>query len=63
MPKNNQVQNLLNEFKAVNKKTSDYLSEVNKKIAELDVKYAQSLIKHNINILKAAKSVLQKKRK
>lgn len=62
-PAGGQIKNLLNEFKAVNKRTRDYLSEVNKKIAELDIKYAQNLIKHNINILKAAKSVLLNKKR
>ena len=59
---NNQAQNLLTEFKAVNKKAADYLSQVNKKIAELDIKYAQSLVKYDINILKAAKSILLNKK-
>ena len=36
MPKtNNQAQNLLNDFKAANQKASDYLSQVNKKIADM----------------------------
>lgn len=59
---NNQAQNLLNEFKAVNEKAKNYLSQVNRKIAELDIKYAQSLVKHDINILKAAKSILLNKK-
>lgn len=64
MPKiNNQAKNLLNEFKAVNKKAKDYLSQVNKKITELDIKYAQNLVKHDINILRAAKGILQNKKK
>lgn len=63
MPNNNQIKILLNEFKVVNKKTRDYLSEVNKKIAELDLKYAKSLVKHDINILKAARSILLSKKK
>lgn len=60
---NNQIQNLLNEFKAVNEKARNYLSEVDKKIAELDIKYAQNLVKYDISILKAAKSVLLNKNK
>lgn len=60
---NNQVQNLLDEFKAVNKKARDYLSEVNKKIAEIDIKYAQGLVKNDINILQAAKSILLNKKR
>lgn len=59
---NNQAQNLLNEFKQANKKFKDYLSGVDRTIAELDIKYAQSLVKHDINILKAAKSVLLNKK-
>lgn len=60
---NNQAQNLLNEFKLVNKTAGDYLSQVNKKIAELDIKYAQGLVKNDINILQAAKSILLNKKK
>lgn len=60
---NNQAQGLLTEFKTVNKKIGNYLSQVNKKIAELDLKYAQELVKNDINILKAAKSILLAKKK
>ena len=63
MPKtNNQAQNLLNDFKAANQKASDYLSQVNKKIAEFDLAYAKGLVKSDINIMKAAKSLLLKKK-
>lgn len=63
MPKtNNQAQDLLNEFKAVNKKAEDYLSGLGKKIAGLDLQYAQHLVRNDINILKSAKSVLLKKK-
>ncbi|MBU0722294.1 hypothetical protein KKA93_02450 [Patescibacteria group bacterium] len=60
---NNQIQDLLNEFKAINEKARNYLSEVDKKIAQLDMKYAQSLVRYDINILKAAKSILLAKKK
>lgn len=66
MPNTNnniQIKTLLSEFKQTNKKFKNYLNQVDRKIAELDIKYAQSLVKHDINILKAAKSVLQNKRK
>lgn len=64
MPKkNNQAQDLLREFKAVNKKAKDYLSGLDKKIAELDLKYAQYLVKNDISLMRAAKSVLLSKKK
>lgn len=63
MPKtNNQAQDLLDEFKAVNDKAKDYLSDLGKKIAELDLKYAQRLVKNDISVMQAAKSVLLKKK-
>jgi len=64
MPKtNNQVQDLLDEFKAVNEKAKDYLSGLDKKIAELDLKYARSLIENDISVMQAAKTILEKKKK
>lgn len=64
MPKKtNKVQDLLDEFKKVNGEAKDYLDGVGKKIAELDMKYAQSLVRNDINILKAAKKVLEGKKK
>lgn len=63
MPKaSKQAKNLLNEFKAVNKKAGNYLNRVNKKIAELDIKYTQNLVKYDINILKTAKKLLSSKK-
>lgn len=61
--KNNQAQDLLKELKAVNAKAKDYLNGVGKKMAELDLKYAQSLVQNDIDIMKAAKSILQNKNK
>lgn len=60
--KNNQVQDLLNEFKAINDKARNYLDELGKKIAELDMKYAQQLVQNDVNVMKAAKSVLEKRK-
>jgi len=60
---NNQAQNLLAELKSANEKAKKYLDGVDKKIAELDIKYAQQLVKHDINILKAAKTIIQSKKK
>ncbi|MBI2459572.1 MAG: hypothetical protein HYV53_03415 [Parcubacteria group bacterium] len=63
MPKtNNQVKNLLAEFKTANEKAKNYLSDLGKKIAELDLKYAQGLVKNDIAILRAAKTVLLNKK-
>lgn len=62
-PAGGQIKNLLNDFKRVNEKTKNYLSEVDRRIAELDIKYAQGLVKNNINILQAAKSILLSKNK
>lgn len=59
---NNQVQDLLDEFKAINDKASNYLSELDKKIAQFDLKYARQLVQHDINILQAAKKVLLNKK-
>lgn len=59
---NNQVQGLLDEFKAINDKASSYLSEVDKKIFQFDLKYAQQLVQHDINILQAAKKALLNKK-
>ena len=59
---NNQAQDLLDEFKAINRKAKDYLDEVGRKIAELDIKYARQLVNNDINVMKAAKSVLLKKK-
>jgi len=59
---NKQVQNLLADFKAANQKAKTYLSELDKKIAELDLKYARDLVQNDINVLKAAKNVLLKKK-
>lgn len=65
MPKtNNQVQALLDEFKAINAKAKDYLSDLDRKIAEQDLKYAQHLVKNDISVMQAAKSVwLSQKKK
>ncbi|NCQ16178.1 hypothetical protein GW814_00810 [Candidatus Falkowbacteria bacterium] len=60
---NNQAQSLLNEFKEINLKAKNYLSELDKKIIQFDLKYAQQLVKHDINMLKAAKNILKSKRK
>jgi hypothetical protein len=60
---NNQAQDLLDEFKAVNAKAKNYLNDLGKKIAELDLKYARHLEQNDINIMKAAKSILEKKKK
>ena len=60
---NNQVQDLLDEFKAINEKAKNYLSELDKKIVQFDLKYAQQLVKHDINMLKAAKNILKSKKK
>lgn len=60
---NNQVQNLLDEFKAINEKAGDYLAGLSKEIADLDLKYAQHLVKNDINIMKAAESVLLSQKK
>jgi hypothetical protein len=63
MPKkNNQAQDLLDEFKGINAKAKDYLSGLHQKIAELDLKYARLLVNNDINILKAAKRVLEDKK-
>lgn len=63
MPKtNNQAQALLDEFKSVNEKAKNYLSELDKKIAEQDLKYAQHLVKNDISVMQAAKSILLKKK-
>jgi hypothetical protein len=61
--KNNQSQDLLAEFKSINDQARKYLDEAGKKIAALDLKYAQGLVKHDINIMKAAKAILEKKKK
>lgn len=64
MPKaNDQAQNLLNDFKAVNAKAKDYLSELDKKIAAVDLKYARHLVKTDISLMKAAKTIMESKNK
>jgi len=60
---NNQAQDLLKEFRAINDKAKTFLDGVGQKIAELDLKYAQSLVRNDINVMKAAKSILQNKKK
>jgi|GEM_PF-1898306 len=59
----NQAQALLDEFKAVNEKARRNLDELDKKIAALDLRYAKSLVQHDINMMQAAKSVLLGKKK
>ena len=59
---NNQVQDLLAEFKAVNAQAKNYLNDLGKKIAELDFKYARDLVQNDINVMRAAKSILEKKK-
>ncbi|MDD4900631.1 MAG: hypothetical protein PHS62_00760 [Patescibacteria group bacterium] len=63
MPKQNnqaqQAQALLDEFKAANAKAKAFLSDLDKKIAAADLKYAQHLVQNDINIMKAAKTVLE----
>lgn len=64
MPKtNNQAQVLLDEFKAVNQKAEDYLKGLGEEIAALDLKYAQHLVKNDISMMQAAKSVLLSQKK
>ncbi|MDO8667906.1 MAG: hypothetical protein Q7K35_02280 [bacterium] len=60
---NNQVQDLLAEFKAINEKAKAYLSDLDRRIAEQDLKYAQNLVKNDISIMQAAKAVLLSKNK
>ena len=60
---NDQIRDLLDEFKTINKKAKNYLDELNLKIIELDLKYAQQMVQNDINVLKTAKSVLQSKGK
>jgi hypothetical protein len=59
---NNQAQDLLKEFKAVNDQARNYLDGLAKKIAELDMKYAQHLVQNDINVMKAAKTILESKK-
>lgn len=64
MPKtNNQAQTLLDEFKAINEKAGDYLDGLSKEIAALNLKHAQHLVKNDINMMQAAKSVLSSRKK
>ena len=66
MPKTtnqNQAQALLDEFKAINEKASDYLNGLDKEIAAMNLKYAQHLVKNDINMMQAAKSALLGKKK
>ena len=56
-----QAQDLLEEFKEINRKAKDYLDEVGRRITELDIAYAQHLVNNDISMMKAAKSVLERK--
>lgn len=58
-----QAQDLLDEFKAINQKARNFLDDVDKKIAELDIQYAQQLVRHDINMLKAAKNIIKAKKR
>jgi len=60
---NNQAQSLLNEFTDINNRAKDYLDELDKKIIQFDLKYAQQLVKHDVNMLKAAKNIITNKKK
>ncbi len=60
---NKQAQDLLDEFKAINQKAKNFLEDVDKKIAELDIQYAQQLVRHDINMLKAAKNIIKAKKR
>jgi len=60
---NNQAQSLLNEFTDINNRAKDYLDELDKKIVQFDLKYAQQLVKHDVNMLKAAKNIITNKKK
>ena len=57
-PTNDQVQQLLDEFKDVNKKAEDNLRDLKRKIAETDMKYAQALVQYDISMMEAAKRIL-----
>jgi len=60
---NNQVQDLLDEFKAINEKAKNYLSDLDRRIVEQDLKYAQHLVQNDISMMQAAKSALLSQKK
>lgn len=53
----------INGMKKANEEARKYLENINKKIAELDLRYAKMLVKDDISQLKTAKKILQKRKK
>jgi hypothetical protein len=62
MPNTKSPQNLLKDLKKINDDAREYLAGVDKKIAELDAKYAEMLVKDDISLLKAAKKIVEKRK-
>ena len=53
----------MDEFKAINAEAKENLTELNRKIAEFDLQYARQLVKNDIGMMQAAKSVLESKKR
>lgn len=62
MTDKNDLKNTLVEAKKTNEETRDFINNVDKKIAELDIRFAKTIIKDDINTLRTAKKILHEKK-
>ena len=55
------LQNLLQNMNKANEEAEKALQEIDRKIAAIDLQYAKMLVKEEIDALKTAKQILEKK--
>lgn len=58
----NDIKKIIGDLKQSNERIGKFLYEINKRIAELDLKYAQMALEDEIGNLKIAKDILEKKK-
>lgn len=58
----NDIKKIIGDLKQSNARISKFLYEINKRIAELDLRYAQMALEDEIGNLKIAKDILEKKK-
>ena len=58
MTQKDDLKNILAESKKTNKETREFISNIDKKIAELDVRFAKTIVKDDINTLRTAKKIM-----
>lgn len=58
----NDIKKIIGDLKQSNERIGKFLYEINKRIAELDLRYAQMDLEDEIGNLKMAKDILEKKK-